>query len=226
MKRFSLIPACLLLSMHCGVAVADIAPRRGQVFGPLAADQAAPSRLLLVKAHNGLQWSPLLQSSSRGLVERSSVGGRLSDGGSRSDPGCVLQQLGSRERPLTPIADSCTPGTAVPILDLPPPPSSATLAVSGLLGVAGVQILRSGREWHFGVVPDWHHVAGMNGASQFALLVVPHFAASVSVLANGLVERQRLHLLLTRAFNPGESDVPCPRPQQLLPASSPRAPPL
>ncbi len=45
------------------------------------------------------------------------------------------------------------------IQELPPAPDSATLALSGLMGVAAMCVVRSARHWHFAAVPHWYHSA-------------------------------------------------------------------
>jgi hypothetical protein len=45
-------------------------------------------------------------------------------------------------------------------IELPPPPSSGTLTLSGILAIGALHVGRSARNVHLGVMPAWYHTGG------------------------------------------------------------------
>lgn len=56
-------------------------------------------------------------------------------------------------------AGACGPGPEPVVIQLPPPPDSARIALSGLLTIGVWSVLRSARGMHLGTIADWYHAS-------------------------------------------------------------------
>ncbi len=150
MKRSIHISVPLALALAVGTAIADMAPRGGAASERATASPAsAPNR-----HETSVSSSPLLGTAGALDFVRLQTSPALC--GSPCSPIEVAKslrlggQLGSLEDSQGSV-----------IREAPPPPGSASLALAGLLGVAGVQVARSARQWHIGGVSEWLSVQSL-----------------------------------------------------------------
>jgi len=216
MRRPSLTCVCLVLLLSSSQAIADLSPRSDRCSVRISPDSAAVSSAFsgYVSASDirFCFWGSLGQcglpgaSDGRCLIKRA------------APPGPSVQNTGLGE------SIAAHEAGAVLTWEVPPPPGSASLALTGLLGVAGAQILRSSRQLHLGVLSDWQQVARVSDVGDMSL--------SSSRLASRMVfdgtrvqrEQQRVSLLLL-ARCPGQSTFLLATSQRIPAILSPRAPP-
>lgn len=227
MRCSSAVSVCLVSLLLSGNAAADLALRGHACQTPFSADRERLS-------------SPDLASDARPLVFPAAVISIISDHSLAVASDSSGTRLGL---PLLPFTEptsirECGPGLLRPggaslglelehevAAEMPLPPGSASLALTGLLGVAGIQVLRSARHWSFGSVPEWYQAAynsqiGSAVPLDFSLDVAPAHLGGLldSGSANELAGGAQRHDSL--------SAEPVLASQHLVPTVSPRGPPL
>lgn len=151
MRRPSLTCVCLVPLLSSGQAIADLSPRSDQCSVRISRDSAAVS-----SAFSGYVSASDIRFCFWGSLGQCGLPG-ASDGRcliKRADPpGPSVQNTGLGE------SIAAHEAGAVLTWEVPPPPGSASLALTGLLGVASVQVLRSARNWNFSSAPEWYYGA-------------------------------------------------------------------
>ncbi len=150
MKRSLPVAVLFAMALAVGTAIADMAPRPGAASERVTAAPASAAARHLTSGSG----SPLVGTAGALDFVRLQTSPALCS--PPSAPGQVTPSLRLGGRPGS--LEDCQ-GTV--IWEAPPPPGSASLALAGLLGVAGVQVARSARQWHLGGVSDWLSVQSL-----------------------------------------------------------------
>ncbi len=157
-------------------------------------------------------------------------------GSARSQPTCTPElAFFLRFDPVSGAQLALSPHTRLPDtrderppIELPPPPSGATLTLSGLLMLGGLQLARAARNGHirrpdFGSLPDWYHAdavpVGHSIPFEFqpALQPIPSYCWA---------PWEDLRLTPTSAKCTTDDDIDCLFPsRRILSLTAPRGPP-
>ncbi len=209
--------ACTFLVVAAVLAAASVAradlSRRGEYASPSALSDARPASLVV-----GV--SPAAAIVQDGCASQSECVD-YSFGGVYSSPDLLYNPYAVNRIEET---DAGSEAAASSIHELPPAPGGATLLLSGLLSLGAIQLTRSARHVHLGVLPAWYHDAcpdriGHTVAFDFDMADMPVcFVADIAV-TDVTANPPAFHKYLRESRSRIES-------QFVLPVIAPRGPPV
>ena len=217
-RKRGLWASVFAVSALAGVARADIAA----YFSPPGLDRAQLSATApYVAASAGGDRSLRSEEASQPETLLVQAGAVRPDGVSLPASWLVSQ--------LVSLPVSALPGdpldlpSSLQVKDLPAPPGSMQIALSGLLPLGAWRLMRQARYMHLAVVPHWYHCGcpdQIGHAKAFSLDSHPGTLSLCWYQPSGVPAGNRLFLYRTRG---GKDSFR--RPQYAVPSKGPRSPP-